>query len=683
MTRPRISVTVGSTRYTFAVMPLDKEGNHVIQRTLRGFPDAAPPSGEVQESNYLPSKVFTLTPPLGVGLVYGHDPHLVRDATADTRWKSGIYPSRLQTNPTIPAECAAVQFKVFFHATGQLFMGGVGTSTVETADEALLYFDGTNMADTTAKDDIDALSAGGTMIVTSGCEHAGRAYIALRGTLQGSPAGAIAKIARSAVNTATAWANQATDLSTNPIAGSPYGLVSDGVTMYVAEWTAASNTITVKNSADAGATWPNTDATILSSRAPVDGNAAVLFSDGTTTPVDDYWLGTAEGLYKVAVSVNTFTRMVTFQHQESAYTGQVIATALGLIFTDGPVVYLGNWADGQFGYKAITDSLPSVPLSKSGDITAIAYDSTLNEVACYKGGQAASRQSTLYIYSFVTKLWSCMEQQPTANKVMFAAIYSSETGGTNKLHRVRDHPSTANHSSPSYLDYISEDPDIQTAATFTHSNSYNNIIRTSRFDGNAPSIKKGFYKQRIRADGLSGTEYLSVKFATDNGSLGSAQTLTAGPVGSLWTDGSTTAVGSDAYDIDAEITMVVDPSTSTTIPRIRTISWMYEPVPLKDDNTPIRTFTFRLSLDNADYEPGADIESAADARSKLETILANRPLVQLAFGQDFPNNVAISSALKVRMQPYESRRTIGSVQDQEDKPMDGIGYTDVTFSEVI
>lgn len=645
MARPRV-LTLDSIRYTLL------EGTSIARRTLVGYPDPIPPSGQPSEANYLPHRFVSQRAPLGIGLKNTYDANRVWDMEADARFPSGIYNPRLATTTTFPGEVAAVQFHGFAHTMGELFMFGKGTSTVITADEACLYFDGTNWADTTTKNDInddgEGGAASGTHIVSSMVEHVGRAYQALIGTLTNNAASgnAIVKIVRSDVGSPTAWTADGFSVNVNGT-DLPYGLETDGTLMYAAAWSSSTSTITIRESADDGATWTNFTAspTILSSRAPVVGNAAVMYGDGSSSTVLDYWLGTAEGLYHIDISTETFTKVVTFQHPESSYTGTLIRAGDGLLFSDGPNVFFLAWSDSRPVYRSIgpEDVDDGVPLEQAGDITWISYDNTRGEVACGKSGLAGSRNQVIYIGHLSTLLggdtsgWRAkMGRNSTANRKSFAGIYSSETDGTNRLHFARDN-GVSNDSEALYLNYISENPDVQTAATFATSGT----LTTSRFNGFSPLFPKGFFKWHVRADDLTSGETLGVKFATDSGSLGSSQSLTSGTVNSIWTDGSTTAVGSDAFDIYTEITMASDANGDT--PKMRSFGYSYLVSALNSDSSVLEQWEFTIDL-TATARGNPNLKGIEDVKANLKATMAKRTVVTLEYG---PETNGVSEKVKI------------------------------------
>ena len=678
MAKPTIQVSiVGGSDHVFPLLPIDDENNHVVQKLVQVFPEPVPESGIPQASNYLPYRHVIAQPPFGVGLKNRYREDKVWDMEADARFPSGVYLPRLVTDPTFPAEVVSTRYWGFAHAMGELFMFGRGYHSATTSDEPILYWGGTNWTDTTSKNDLNINGTGANpgYVVTSMVEHEGRAYGSVTNGLISS--GNNVKIVRSDAGSTTVWASYSDHTSTGALAA-PYGLQTDGSLMYVADWVSGSSSIIIKESANDGVAWSNFTAnpTILSSRAPVPGNAAVMFGDGSSGSVLDYWLGTAEGLYHIDISAETFTKVHPFTNVQSSYTGTVIATPLGLIYTDGPTIYVGNWGSSGWSANDITSGMEDgVPLAKTGDVTWLAYDSTTNQLAIGKGGLAASRNQSIYFYDFVRGLWSaCMAKNATANRASFAGIFSAETDGTMRLHFTIDN-GVSNDSSAHYLHYISENPDEQTAATFATAGQ----VTRSRFDGGVHLFKKNFLKGQYVADSLTSDENLSVKYAVNGGSLGSAQSLTSGPVAEAFCDGSTTAVGASAQDIYDEITMARAGGTTTNTPKIRSLGWAYEVAGLKSDGTPVRSWTVRISLDPNDYQPGQDIESPKDARDKLETISGTVPLVKLAIGQDAP----IGSEVKVRMQPYQSVRKLGDVRDQVDVPYDPNGYVDVEFREVI
>ena len=657
--KPVIQVSVvGGSDYQFTLLPFP-DGTHVQQGTVEVFPRPQPTIGQVVEENFLPYRHVSQHAPLGIGLknLYHHD--RVYDMEADARFPGVITFPRLITTTTFPAGVTAVKFQLFFHAIGQLFMGGI-----QTTGEPLLYWDGSNWADAT----LDADLAIGTDL-SGGCDHAGRACVITTTTTS---------FLSTSVDTTT-WVAAA-----NAPADNAWYLVSDGAALYTATGT---TTITMQRTADiGGSAWVSMTATI---GATGHARGLLVWGDGSGTRVNDLILATPEKLYHIDVNAtwanSTFSPILSFTHPESAYTGKLLETPHGIAFIDGPNVFVGDYGDnGGFVYKSLgpDDLDDGVPLEQAGNVTWMAYDSTRDELAFAKGGLAASRNQVIYFYSFKTGLISAkMGPNTTANRASFAGIYSSETDGRTRLHFTRDN-GVANDSDAVYLDYISENPDVQTAATYATTG----FIRRSRFNGGVHLFKKAFYKGQYVVDSHTTTENLSVKFATNGGALGSAQTTSGtGNVQELFADGSATAVGASANDIDDEVTMARD-TTTTLRPIIRALCWAYDVLGLKSDGTPIRSFKMRVSLNDADNTDNESVESGKGALAALEVLHGTVPLVKLALGATFP----VGSEVKVRLQPRQGGRVIADIRDQVDLPgggSDGKGEKDnyelVEFREVI
>ena len=530
--KPSIVITVGSTDYTL-VLESFPDGSHVIQTAQRSFPSGVPTSNAVDAANYQGHRVVGQEAPLGMGLRNRFDPRRVADMNADARFPRLITLPRLQTTTTFPAGVTAVSFRGFTAAIGELFMWGI-----QTTGEHILVWDGNNWADAT----FDADTAGNKTTIGGMCEHKGRVVVI-------SHSGGDTTISDSA--TGFAWADLAT-----PAGGTgSTGLVSDGANLYKV-LNSTTVVLILQQSTDNGATWVPTNTTVGTFLGTARG--LVVFGDGLDNQAKDVWFTAREGLYHLDVNADyatsVYTKLVNFQYVWSPYSGQLIATPHGLVFTDGPEVFLGAFGENnQFFYKALgINGDDGLPLIKQGDVTWLAYDGILDELAVGKGGDGGSRNQSIFFYSFKTNLiTACMGQNATANRVSWAGIYSSEAIGINSLHYSRD-GGVANDSEALYLQYVSENPDVQTACTFDTTG----YVTRSRFDGGLLLFRKAFFQGQYAANDLTNTETLSVKYATDGGALGSAQvTTTTNFIQALWTDGSATALGSSAYDIYDEITL--------------------------------------------------------------------------------------------------------------------------------
>ncbi len=622
-----------------------------VQRTMlppSGFPEAQPPAGQPSADNFLLSKLYAQAPPLGIGLRYGKDPRRIWDAEADTRFASGIYLPRLKTTTTFPAEVAAVEYRRIRHGIGELFLLGDGNSTSKTADEGILYFDGTNWVDSTAKDDICVANGSGSMDAADGVEHEGAFYVCLRGQINGYTTGPHIYLIKA--TSATSW-DEVNNADSNSVMGAcnniAHGLDGTSSDLFVTTVNPYGN-INVRKSTDDGTSW----STLLPIRSSDDARGMAVFGDGSSSPVDDLWIGTAEGLWHVDVSGGTARLVVPFQHPSSSHSGQVKAVGPGLLFTDGPNVFLGNWVNNQFRYEELGPACidDGLPLAKQGDITAISYDNIRDELACAIGGGAASKHATIYIYNFAQRLWHCMYKNSTADKAIFAIEYSSETDGVNRLHFVEDN-ATDSDSDAFYLNYISDSPESQTSATFATSGT----VTTSRFNGFVDSLRSGFLKTRWRADSLEDTsnEYLSVKTSINGDTLSAAQNVTTSPVTAIWVgaDGASSAGGQGGYDISIECTLNRGGSSANTdTPKVRAFSIAYEPKALKDDGTPPFIYRARISRDpDANRAIGRRPELVL---SDLDASYAKAQLLTLTFKEG-----GTSVSTRVKMLPYQVEQT--------------------------
>jgi hypothetical protein len=363
--------------------------------------------------------------------------------------------------------------------------------------------------------------------------------------------------------------------------------------------------------------------------------------------------------------------VVSFQHPQSSFSGTLVKAADGLLFTDGPQLFFGRWENGVFVFTALGPEGidDGVPLEQLGDIQWVSYDNTLGEVAIGKGGLAADRNQVIYIGNLNvlrrgdTSGWRAkMGRNTTANRQSFGGGYSSETDGINRLHFARDN-GTSNDSEALYLNYISENPDVQTAATFFSGGT----VTTSWYDGGVSVLLKGWFKGRYRADDLTSTETLGVKFAFDNGTLGSSQSITSGPVGSVWTDGAG-AVGTSGRNIQTEITMARG-STTTTRPAIRSIGYAFMPKALKDDGTPLISYKFTISRDPTRLHPFS--LTPEKVLSSLDTSFAKLPLVPLTYdeGKTSVSTSVVIYPYKVEQKPADQGGVLDAQSEYKSIPM--------------
>jgi hypothetical protein len=455
--------------------------------------------------------------------------------------------------PTVPAEVAAVEFHGFKQLNSELFMFGKGTGTALAADEACLYFDGTNWADTTTKDDINDDGGGGdgtgTHIVSSMVSHAGRSYQALVGTLTTNAASgsAIVKIVRSDVGSTTAWT--ADGFSTNVNGGGstdlPYGLETDGTLMYAASWN-GTTTITIRESANDGAAWANftTSPALLSARAPVLGNAAVMYGDGSGTPVQDYWLGTAEGLIHIDISAETFDRVINFQHPQSPYTGTIILAQDGIAYTDGPTLNLFRYESG-IPVSTLFFSTDDLPELKRGDITGVAFINSRNWIVFSVGGQDSSHKAGVYIYKMAEGTTHNIYYNATANKIIFGIGYSTETDGTPRIHGAEDN-TTANDSTGFYFNNITRDP--RTVTSYDHAAAGELVLPVNE-------IGPGYLQKTLERVESIGTNF------SGNNTLTVYKSTDAAPIDTdgSWTQLEDTSGSNDI--IDGTTTVVYHPAT--------------------------------------------------------------------------------------------------------------------------
>ena len=373
---------------------------------------------------------------------------------------------------SFPAEVAAVKFTGFRTMIGETFAFGTGNGTAETADEALLYLDSSaNWVDTTAKDDSMASPAGtGTMIITSVCEHEGRVYAANAGTMvNNSSDNHVLKIIRTDVNSPAAWNSYSTSNTTNGIgAALPYGLETDGNLMYVSEWVAGSNTITVAESSNDGVAWNafTSDPVILSADAP---RGAVMYSDSAGAL--DYWVSTAEGLWRVDISAETTKRELEFWHSDSSHTGQMNVCGGYICVSDGPTLHRLRWMDSGILLDDVIFTSESLPALKRGDITALTFVPGYNWHVVAVGGQDGSHNAGIYLIKpGAENTWEThnLYYNATANRVVYGLGFTTETAGTPRILFAEDN-GVSNDSAAYHLDEIARDP--RTVSSYKHASA--------------------------------------------------------------------------------------------------------------------------------------------------------------------------------------------------------------------
>jgi hypothetical protein len=452
-------------------------------------------------------------------------------------------------------EVVAVEFNGFEHAAGFFFIFGKGTSTVVTADEACLYWSTpSGWQDTTSKDDMNDGGGGGaatgTHIVSSMAEHKGRAYQALIGTFTTNAASgsAIIKIVRSDVGSATAWT--ADGLSTAATANgigtdSPYGIRSAAGLLYTATWN-GSGTLTIRESSNDGVAWNafTANPSILSARAPVVGRAAVIYGDGTTAPVEDYWLGTAEGLWHLDISAEAVELVIPFQNRQSAFTGTIIRVNDGIVYTDGPAMHFFRYENGNPTNPLLfsTDDLPAL---KRGDITSLDFISSKNWIIFTVGGQDSSHNAGAYIYKLDEGTTHNFYYNATAEKPIFAIGFSTETDGSPDLHGAEDNTTAGDSDGFSFIDFTLNP---RTISSFNHAAAGELVLPVNE-------LGPGYLTKAAERVESTGTGYSSNNTVTVYKSADAAPIDTDGS----WTQLQDTAGSTDV--IDGTTTTVYHPAT--------------------------------------------------------------------------------------------------------------------------
>lgn len=368
---------------------------------------------------------------------------------------------------TFPAEVAAVEYNLFAHAAGDLWMGGTKTSTASTADEVLLYWDGSGWADTTFTD--DAGGNPGTVEVRGIIHQGSTVYV-----LMNSGADNQTEVWLATDRATWTIMTNLPSTGTSPRAGT--GFVTNGSNMWCC--VNHSTATLIRKTADAGATAWSTAHTIKTGRHVNRG--MVMWDDGAGTL--DPWVTFSDGLYHVDDSAAASTRVQVFNHPESSYSGQSAETPFGLLYSDGPDLYLGDWSNnGRWQAVNLTARLEhGWPALKRGDITAVAFDHEKSWVLMAKGGDASGRNAGVYAFKleenvFLTGAgtWHNIYYNGTANRVIFALFPSTETAGTPNLHIAEDNATASDSDAFRFQDY-NQDPRL--VSSYQHAASGNLIL---------------------------------------------------------------------------------------------------------------------------------------------------------------------------------------------------------------
>lgn len=635
----------------------------------RGYPAPTPESGQLNEVNYNHISIVSQRGPLGIGFKNSFDARHIWDAEADTRWSDCITLPRLKTTTTID-ETEPIEFHVLAEAVGKLFMGGDAVDDAAGkafGTEPLMYFDGTNWVSAGVSAGASSGSDGSAwtspLQITGVVEFNGTAYVIYKNEVNHNGTGDRTHQCASSTD-GTTWTRKAT---AGTLGANAYFLTTEGTKMWSAVGT---TTVRIKHSTD-GITWTTTTPSIGSTGR---ARGLVALTDGAATPAIDIWMTTPDGLWHYDVSADLAALREPFSNRQSAYTGQLLATPHGLVYSDGPNVFVYNYNGGNktrvmIGPQGVNDGLP---LAKQGDITALAYDSILDQLAVTIGGQDGSHYGCIYIYDFTTSLWSCQYKNSTANRVAFALFYSSRTAGVNKLHFVED-SATANDSDAFYLDYISEHPDVQTAATYALTGQ----ITTSMFDGHSWLTSKAWYRLGMVTESPTSGETITHKYALDGGSLdaGTSAYTTTRVL-------QTFNIAGTGFVINSELTLARS-ATTTRTPRIRRFGWFYRSVARETSGRPVQMFKALLSRDPTDL---ARVKGGLKPEDVLTNVLAHvvSPTVQALEYSEGNTILSISViVLGAKLQQYTLDNVITVVAAQHQRISSGFAPVEVTMAAAV
>ena len=506
---------------------------------------------------------------------------------------------------SIPGETVSVEFTGIRTIMGETFVFGTAAATATDADEAILYLNSSaNWVDTTARDDVND-HTDGTYIVSSMVEHKGRAYAALAGTMQTEDvATGACRIIRTDVGGPTVWYNISTGATTNGISAAVHGLESDGTLMYAMGF--ASNAITVYESANDGVAWNNFTAnpSVLSSLAP---RRAIMYPDGSSSGVLDYWFTAVEGLYQVDISAEAWTLRQAYSHPESAYSGQMVRTGSGIFHSDGGDLRRGQWSSEGWQDVVVfsTDSLPSL---KRGSITALTHipgvgisegDSQEGWVVFAVGGEDASHNAGIYIYVISTGEVHNLYYNATANRVIFSVGFTTETAGTPRILFFEDN-GVSNDSAGYHMDEVTRDP--RTVGSFKHAAAGKLVLpKNDRFLQEQVGVW-----HRVQA--------LGSNFSANN-SLTVSKSADTVPIDTDGTWAQLEDTGGSADVIDGTTTAVYHPATpDATGESARAVQYLLVFAGASDQSAYMESFSIFVSKEPDDkyvYEFEIDLEATA------------------------------------------------------------------------
>ena len=384
----------------------------------------------------------------------------------------------LKSLGTYPAGVTTLRPKGITHAIGELFLWGTNSTSADTAQEAILYFDSTNWLDSTAH--VDATGTG-DMDVRGMCEHVGRAYAVFNpGLMDNGVGGNTVLVMRSDAGSATVWnvinhATSASPLRIGVASEVHTFVISDGTNLFATSYLATTDALVIRKSTDDGTAW----ASRQTLRSPNRPRGMALWEDGATGRSLDPWVSTSEGLYWCDDSANTFSKMVPFLHPESAYTGTMPtdgATPFGLLASDGPDLLLVSWGERGELVAKVLFSATALPPLKRGDITAIAFVPGVNWVLFAVGGQTSTTNAGLYIYKLAEGTTHNVYYNATANRVIYACAFTTETDGVPKFLIAEDN-GVANDTAAYRFLNVTYNP--RTVASYAHAATGEIVLPTN------------------------------------------------------------------------------------------------------------------------------------------------------------------------------------------------------------
>ena len=695
MASASIIVTIGSTAYNLPILPFDPQPFNLRQTTRKVFADAFPTSSRASMDTLLGFKSEVQKPPLYVGRFTNYDrSHIATGENINAMFPGKVHIGPLRQLATWTSPATATSFQ-FFEGISKLYLFGVGAADT---DEPVYVFTGstTTFGDGTLNaDDADVVKN----IV--GMAQRGTLVYALYNTRD---AGTHSLASTTNGTTWTPIADLILTSANDRIFG---GFAAQGPSIspwqyiYALVWNTAAGTETngvIRPYVHDGTAWAAmTGDAILGDNTAPRGFEPFLGPDGFM----DFMISTKDRLYwadrsATAQSVVIKDRLrYTFPY--GTYTGKLAVDPDGksLWVTDGPNVRRIFWTDTSgkieapsYGPGSRHDLDPlyeGLPADQQGDVTAIT-PSIINPRWLYVavGGLTnTTKRASIRVLDTAIGKWHppfFIEDAASPSRVITALYESQFDDGIVRLMAVSSDNGSGGNArvhffvdAPSNPEYIS-----------TYKFALSGFVESTSYDGGLISLQKGFYRIVVTSDNLTGTtdtdERIDIQSAADNASLGTAQTVGGtGQVFGVWTDGATTAVGTDGVRHFMRLTLKRRSTSNTASPRMTSFSTEFEVLGLKADLTPIRQYEFRVSLDPADFTPGVEAESPKNARDILDLMEKNRPLLKLAVGQDAP----VGSEVKVRLEtPRTQWRTVADVRDQNALPVDGPGYEDIKLVEV-